>query len=233
MNRHDTTGSTGFWQRRFALLMFVIGLGATSCTSPDQYRKAIAERDDEIAQLHEERAELKRERQGLLSEIDNMGAQLREASMKVQPKAPAPATTSQPSLESLGVGYAYRDGVAVITIPSAISFGSGKADLSKGGKQALREVAAVLARDHGSAVYSIEGHTDTDPISKSKFKNNRDLSLARAMAVLTYLVVDCDVTDDQCVVVGHGQYRTVDPGTSAEAKAKNRRVEIVVYGGGR
>lgn len=218
------------WRRVFALGLLILTLGATSCTSPDAYRKAIGERDAEIQTLREERAQLKRERQGLRSEIDSMGAQLREASARIVGGREAPQASDQ-GLEHLGIGYSYRNGAAVITIPSSITFPSGKADLSKGGAKALRAVAAVLRRNHASGVYSIEGHTDTDPIKKSKFPTNRDLSLARAVAVLTFLVEDCDVTDEQCVVVGHGQYRPEDSGTSKAAKARNRRVEIVVYGG--
>jgi chemotaxis protein MotB len=219
------------WQRVLTLLPFFLALGVTSCTSPDQFRQAIDERDAEIANLREEGARLKSERQGLLAELDTMGAQLREASLRREAKPVASQPVAQPGLEDLGIGYAYRDGVAVITIPSSITFGSGKASLSTEGQSALLEVARVLSRSHAQGTYSIEGHTDTDPISKSKFGTNRALSLARATAVLTYLVEDCSVPDDRCVVVGHGQYRPLDPGTSTGAKAKNRRVEIVVYGG--
>lgn len=222
----------GKWQRALALFLLFLPLGVTSCTSPDQFRKAIDERDAEIAKLREESARLKRERQGLVADLDTLGAQLREASLRREAQPVAPQPVAQPGLDDLGIGYAYRDGVAVITIPSSITFGSGKATLSSGGQSALREVARVLARSHGGGTYSIEGHTDSDPISKSSFGTNRALSLARATAVLSFLVEECDVQDEQCVVVGHGQYRPLDPGTSTEAKARNRRVEIVVYGGG-
>jgi chemotaxis protein MotB len=148
----------------------------------------------------------------------------------MQVQAKPQVIEAQPSLADLGIGYAYRDGVAVITIPSSITFASGKASLSSSGKAALREVAAVLARSHSGGTYSIEGHTDTDPISKSSFGTNRALSLERATAVLTHLVEECGIPDDQCVVVGHGQYRPIDSANTSAAKAKNRRVEIIVYG---
>ena len=146
--------------------------------------------------------------------------------------APAPAFEAQPGLAERGIGYERRNGMVVITIPSSISFASGSADLSSEGQSALREVASVLKRSHPSGVYHIEGHTDTDPIRRSKFANNRDLSLARAMAVLTFLVEECRMSDEQCVVVGHGQYRPVDAASTASAKARNRRVEIVVHESG-
>jgi flagellar motor protein MotB len=218
------------WQRVMALGLFCLSAGVSSCTSPEAYRQAMEERDGEIARLREERAQLKGDRQGLLQQIDDLSSQLREANSQIADHKEVVEASSQPGLDDLGIDYRYRNGMAVITIPSSITFGSGKASLSSEGKAAMREVASVLKSNHPSGVYSIEGHTDTDPIRKSSYKTNRELSLARATAVLTYLVESCDIADDQCVVAGYGQYRPLDPGTSSAAKAKNRRVEIVVHG---
>ena len=55
------------------------------------------------------------------------------------------------------------------------------------------------------------------------------LSVARAMAVLHYLVESCGIPDDQCVVAGHGQYSPVAENSDNAGKARNRRVEIVVH----
>jgi chemotaxis protein MotB len=217
------------------LLLAGLSVAISACTSPEQYRAAIDERDAEISQLREERARLKEDRQRLQADLDATSAQLREASLRAQrqPEVIEVPAKDDTGLEALGVGYAYRDGVAVITIPQQISFPSGSATLSAKGREALKEVAQVLRSRHADGTYSIEGHTDTDPISKSKFGSNRDLSLARAMAVLTELVEGCGISDDRCVVVGHSQYRPVDPGSSPEAKARNRRVEILVFDGAR
>jgi chemotaxis protein MotB len=116
----------------------------------------------------------------------------------------------------------------VISIPSEITFSSGKAELSERGKDALTVVARTLLDDYPSAEYWIEGHTDSDPIKKSAYPTNRDLSLARSMAVLHYLVNDTGIPDGQCVVAGWGEYRPVAGNESNDGKAKNRRVEIVV-----
>lgn len=221
-----------FSKTRSTWLLGLLGtvILASSCTSPEQYRKAIDERDQEITDLREERVELKRGRQSLLAQIDALNSQLQEANRRLDEK-PAPVeAAAHPGLESLGIEYLYQDGMAVIRVPSSITFASGQATLSAEGKKALREVARVLKEEHPGGVYSIEGHTDTDPIKKSKFQTNRDLSLARATAVLTFLVEDCDLLDEQCVVVGHGQYRPLDPASTTAAKTRNRRVEIVVHG---
>ena len=199
-----------------------------SCASPTALRAAIDERDAEIRQLQEEKMDLKDRIDELNHERDNLEVALREASVELDER-PEPAF---PQLDELGVGYGIRDGRVVITLPSTITFASGKAALSDTGRRALEAVASTLMSEYGGAAYHIEGHTDTDPISKSKFDSNRDLSLQRAMAVLTYLVEQCEVPDDRCVVVGHGQYRPVTANDSAEHKARNRRVEIVVHSEG-
>jgi chemotaxis protein MotB len=131
--------------------------------------------------------------------------------------------------DDLDVPVGVRDGRLVITLPSSVAFGSGKAELSSAGKTVLDKLAQHLKKDYPSARFFIEGHTDTDPIQKSSFASNRELSMARAMAVLTYLVENCKISDEQFVVVGQGQYQPIASNASADGKAKNRRVEIIVH----
>src|SRR5690349_4558271 len=160
-----------------------------------------------------------------------MHGQLSDANARPQAEpaaapAPEPQPAKIPELDAAGISYGVRDGNVFISIPSSITFASGQATLSKEGQGALKKVAGLLKKEHAGAKYSIEGHTDDDPIKKSKFETNRELSYARAMAVLAYLVSDCGIRDDDCVVVAHGQY---EPLVAKGDKAKNRRVEIVVH----
>jgi chemotaxis protein MotB len=142
----------------------------------------------------------------------------------VQPTAPC-----FPDLDALGVDYGKRDGLIFLSIPSEITFASGKADLTESGKVALKVVAGTLMGAYGTGNFWVEGHTDADPIKKSKWSSNRELSVARAMAVLQHLVEQCGVPDDQCVIAGHGQYSPVGSNEEKSGKASNRRVEIVVH----
>ena len=215
-----------------ALLLVLVAPLLTGCVSQAGYRQAIADREAEIRDLREERASLKQKLQDLKGRLED--ARLQMASAPVETfEAAAPieiveAPTSFPELDSLGITYGMRNGQMVISVPSSITFRSGSASLSSDGKKALRSVAKTLNGEYTGATFFIEGHTDSDPISKSKFASNRDLSLARAMAVLTFLVEDCSVPDADCKVVGHGQYEPVGPNDSSAGKARNRRVEIVV-----
>jgi chemotaxis protein MotB len=189
-------------------------------------QKKLKDYESEVSSLREERTKLKKENQNLRSQIDGYEVALSEASMKTPPTD----VKDYPGLDAQNVGYELRDGNMVITIPSEISFASGKAELSKSGKSALQEVARTLKSDYGGddLVYWIEGHTDTDPIRKSGFGSNRELSVARSLAVLKFLVDECGIQDDHVVLAGHGQYSPVAENDSKTGKARNRRVEIIV-----
>lgn len=197
----------------------------TGCAS----QKVIDDYEAEIAALRDERTSLKAENQGLRSQLDMTQLALSEASANRVEAQPAEAVS--PVLPQIGGGVevGMRGQDMVITVPSSITFASGSATLTQAGQAPLRQVAELLKRDHSNAKYWIEGHTDTDQISKSKFESNRALSAARAMSVLRFLVEECGVPDSSCVLVGHGQYEPLADNASNTGKAKNRRVEIVVH----
>lgn len=208
---------------------------STSCVSESQMRLAVQDRDREIAALRGDKVELQ-ERLDLLSmEKQELSNQLLTASTRTPTPVTAGAPTSSsyvtfPELDEAGVTYGSRGDNVVFSMPAEITFASGKASLTSSGKDALKKVAARLKSQFDkSARFHVEGHTDTDPISKSSFASNRELSVARAMAVLDFLVSECQVADDRFVVVGHGQYQPAATGSTKDAKAKNRRVEIVVH----
>ncbi|MEY2745959.1 MAG: hypothetical protein RL112_1001, partial [Planctomycetota bacterium] len=161
-------------------------LSAAACTSPQQYKAAIEEKDSQIRRLNEERAQLKSQIQTLKSSLDQANGALAEASAPKEAAAPAPEQRF-PELDEVGVSYGMRDGNMVISVPSTVTFPAGQATLSDEGKKALKKVASTLKKEYPSMKYSIEGHTDADPIKKSKFTSNRELSVMRAMAVLEFL----------------------------------------------
>lgn len=220
-------------QSRAWLFGFMLVPLCAGCVTSRSHQHIVDEKDAMIQELREEREGLKKQNQTLKSNLDNAHGELADASARVSAPSAAPAPEARiekiQELDNVGVSYGMRDGNMVISIPSAISFSSGEATLSKDGESALKQVASTLKSKYGSAKYSIEGHTDTEPIKKSKFSSNRELSIARARAVHTYLVVECGVPDAKCVIVGHGEYSPVAPNGTEKEKARNRRVEIVVH----
>ncbi|MEW6073924.1 MAG: OmpA family protein [Planctomycetota bacterium] len=204
--------------RALAGLLALVPLAA-GCAS----QKALKDYQDEVRALREEKTQLKKENRALQLQVENYEVRLAEAA------ATKPAEGAYPELDEQGIGYGTRGGNFMISVPAEITFASGKADLTAKGKTALQTVAQVLKADHANGIYWIEGHTDSDPIKKSKWNSNRELSMFRALAVLHFLVEDAGVPDEQCVVAGHGEYMPVAPNDATDGKAKNRRVEIVVH----
>lgn len=116
----------------------------------------------------------------------------------------------------------------VITFVSEIFFDSGKDKVKEDGKTTLDKVAEVLNRDVPNSAVAVEGYTDNDPIKYSGWKTNWELSSARALAVLHYLVDGCKVEPQRLSANGYGEFHPVAPNDSVQNKQKNRRVEIVI-----
>lgn len=115
-----------------------------------------------------------------------------------------------------------------IRLESSQLFGPGRAELKPEVGATLDRVAQVLKSDYSGRLVGIEGHTDSDPITKSKWKNNHELAVARSVALFTALKKR-GVPESQMFVAGYGPNRPLAADNSKQAKTRNRRVEIVVY----
>ena len=115
----------------------------------------------------------------------------------------------------------------IISFKDSALFVSGSATLSDEAISIIDQIGAMLANLDYSFVL-VEGHTDTDPIlGGGLFKDNMDLSSARAGNVWRELV-KCGLPPDQMASIGYGEYRPVAPNDTAENKSKNRRVVISI-----
>jgi len=117
----------------------------------------------------------------------------------------------------------------VLSIPEASAFATGSADLSPTAKQAAARLATSIARV-GNPVL-IEGHTDDVPIHTARFGSNWELSTARATAVVQWLVEQGGIDPGRLSAAGYGEYRPRVPNESAQARARNRRVDVVILKG--
>ena len=116
----------------------------------------------------------------------------------------------------------------VITVVGDILFDSGKAKIRSGGFPILDKVARVLKENVSQFNVGIEGHTDNEPIKSSGWKSNWELSTARALSVLHYLVDKNEISPDRISAIGYGEYRPVASNDTGEGRQANRRVEIVI-----
>ena len=115
------------------------------------------------------------------------------------------------------------------TVGSDVLFRSGQATLTTAGKGALASVASEIKSTYSGNTVRVYGHTDGDPIVRTKklWSDNLDLSANRAMAVTRYLV-NKGIKASSVETVGMGSTRPIADNKTKAGKAKNRRVEIVV-----
>jgi chemotaxis protein MotB len=114
---------------------------------------------------------------------------------------------------------------------SSVLFESGKAEISGVGRQSLESLAAAvldLEREIPPDIpwiLRVDGHTDAKAITGGQFKSNWELSAARAIAVVQYLVSK-GVEPKLLAATGFGEYQPIDSGTDDEANSRNRRIEL-------
>jgi chemotaxis protein MotB len=121
-------------------------------------------------------------------------------------------------------------GMLTINMVDQIFFDSGKADIKSQGYSVLDRVGAIL-KTMPDKIVQIEGHTDDVPIAgdlQKIFPNNWALGSRRAVNVATYFIDKVKLDPMHIEVVSFSKYRPRVPNTSAENRAKNRRIEIVI-----
>jgi len=117
-----------------------------------------------------------------------------------------------------------------ISLGEHILFNSGQEKLKDArARKILDSIISLLKTQHPNDVIHISGHTDTDPIKNSKWGTNQRLSYERAHTIFRYFK-DMGIPEDMMVLHSFSYIHPVDPGTTAEAKAKNRRVVIHLGG---
>ena len=133
-------------------------------------------------------------------------------------------------LRGTGVSVKIKEGHISVVLPSSVLFNSGQTTLKKSAKSSLSKVCSVLEKDFPNETIRIEGHTDNDPIKRTKqlYKTNWELSAVRAATVLHYLTDTCHLDSKKLYLAGFGKYQPVASNKNKSGKKKNRRVEIVV-----
>ena len=156
--------------------------------------------------------------------IDELNAQLSELSKSrstLEDQLSQEISDKQIKLQMMEKGL-------VITVVGDLLFDSGKAKIRSEAEPLLNKVAGILKTNMSQFNIGIEGYTDDQPIRHSGWKSNWELSTARALAVLHYLVNQEGLSPDRLSAIGYGEYRPVASNDSREGRQQNRRVEIVI-----
>ncbi len=117
----------------------------------------------------------------------------------------------------------------VVTVVGDVLFDSGKDKIRQEAYGILDKITDVLKENVPQLDVGIEGHTDNLPIKFSGWKSNWELSAARALSVLHYMVDDKGVSPSRISAIGYGENRPVASNDTKESRQLNRRVEIVIF----
>lgn len=130
--------------------------------------------------------------------------------------------------ENQGLTVTKKNGKVYVSLEEQLLFKSGSTAVDPKGIQALKKLAGVLEQNPDINVL-IEGHTDDVPvISGSAYKDNWDLSVLRATAIVRILLEGSSINPQRLTTAGRSQYLPVDQAKTAVARQKNRRTEIIL-----
>ena len=119
-----------------------------------------------------------------------------------------------------------REGRMVLQLPNEVLFDSGRTDLKPNGKEALGSIAQAL-KSLNDRHFQVAGHTDNVPILNSPFASNWELSCARALAVVHFLIGE-GVPSELLSAAGYGPFDPLAKNDDASGRQANRRTEIVL-----
>jgi chemotaxis protein MotB len=114
---------------------------------------------------------------------------------------------------------------------SEVLFPSASADLQEGGKQELVKIADTLKEMSKNIpkevnwILTVVGHTDKRPINTAQFPSNWELSTARALSVVKFLI-ETGIPAERLAATGYGEHQPIENGVTEEALSKNRRIEL-------
>jgi chemotaxis protein MotB len=159
-----------------------------------------------------------------LQELEDLIA-AKEASMK---KLKETLSKALNSFEGKGLTVEQKNGKVYVSMENKLLFNSGSWAVGSEGKKAVIEVGKVLG-DNPDISVLIEGHTDDDAFTASgPIADNWDLSTKRATAIVAILSENKKINKENLTAAGRGEFSPLASNSTADGKAKNRRIEIIL-----
>ncbi len=204
-----------------------------------QHAKDVAVRDARLSILSQKLTSLGQNVSRLETERGNLGGELEQAQKRMEElrKAQAQAEERAAQFRKLVSQFKaltdagklqveIRENRMIVRLGDKILFDPGKTDLKPEGKDALKQVTAVL-KTLPNRNFQVAGHTDNVPIKSKRFRSNWDLSTARAVEVTNFMIA-AGMEPKRLSAAGYADQSPVAPNDTPENMAKNRRIEITL-----
>ena len=220
----------------------MISSGISQLEMFDDYFNSVHDGDDE---QYEKEGASENENEGEQSEdgsatnegdVSSNGVSVEEAQETLEQAGAGESESIAEEIEAQLSEYGLQDQVEVdfnanyvmITINGALLFDSGKAVLTEDALTIVDNLSKILAQ-YDNNIIEIEGHTDNVPMSSGTYENNDVLSMYRALYVADRIREVTDLNPAYIKSAGRGEYVPIADNSTAEGRARNRRVEIKIY----
>jgi chemotaxis protein MotB len=190
-----------------------------SLSQTDKLSKALAAKSDEL----NNKEKLLSERERTLDEMTKVIARQDSITNRLN----AVLRNALLGFKSDELSVEIKNGKVYVSMSDKLLFKSGSSAVEEKGKGALKLLAGVLDKNEDIDIL-VEGHTDNVPIKTPVYKDNWDLSVARATSIVRILSTDYKIVPTRMTASGKGEYFPKADNDTAEGRAKNRRTEIIL-----
>ena len=187
----------------------------------DQLKRELEDKDRQMAEASARENEARATVDELNRELARARADVASARNNTRPAAPP----TQPAVVQGGDGWISTPSFDMISIPGEVLFASGRAELTSQGRGTISKLASDIQARYSDRDIFVFGHTDDDPIRKSKWKDNWELGAARALTCVRELQ-QRGVPGGTLIQANCSQFRPSEANASRASKSKNRRVEF-------
>lgn len=185
----------------------------------EQYNTALKQKTEELnakEKLLQERENALRELQQTIARQDSITRRLNDI-----------LRNALLGFQSDELSVEIKNGKVYVSMSDKLLFKSGSATVEAKGKEALKVLAEVLDKNHDIDIL-VEGHTDNVPIRNAVYKDNWDLSVARATSIVRILTDDYKIEPTRLTASGKGEFLPRAANATPEGRASNRRTEIIL-----
>ncbi|MFN8155111.1 MAG: OmpA family protein [Bacteroidia bacterium] len=197
-------------------------------------QEELQRKEDELGKKAKSLAEKEANLQSMSGELDAKNRRLAELERILAAKDSA-ANALRNSVSNALLGYKdkglsveMKNGKVYVMMEERLLFATGSIVVDPKGVEALRDLGTVLEKNPDISIL-IEGHTDNVPMKGAgEIKDNWDLSVMRATSVVKILLTQSKVSPLRLTAAGRGEFVPVDKVNTAEARKKNRRIEIIL-----
>ncbi len=212
--------------KRTILLLGILGISTllSGCINWEKKYKGLLAEHSNLKGRYAHEQEEKGSYAEKLAESERLIADLQS---KIRDKGQSPGQAGGFG-EGYDVDFDPSAGTITVTLPNTILFRSGSANLKSATNKDLDHILSVIRSKYRGRQIDIVGHTDSDPIKRSSWKDNWELSAQRSLSVVRY-IEKRGISGNKIRAIGCGQARPIASNSKASGKSKNRRVEIVVH----